>query len=371
MKQKEYDDTIAQLQDRTSDIRSIGQSLVDAWGFDLDSRKPGLAYVDEDGSHVTNLDMACALAKLVEWEPIIVVPWYKAEGPATVTEGQALVSKENRHGKLIGLVSNQHRLKFSMRFIDYNVMTSKEVGMPRTFSLFDDGEWYEGFESFTFKPTEEESQVLAKFAGGSNTVAFDTFIHTSRWPSFYGRPYRLAMYTIQRIADQIKWLKGQLKIMEAKLNIEPEPFPKSERVGEQVSKKVWKFNVETAPLSFEGDYPDLPVTEDSYVSASRLKKRLNKIIEILRFQTRATDYAIWHYIKDRVGEDKLLDWIKTEEREDDGVIPVAGWIKDSAWKVGYQEPPRKKNKKYWCRLDLPHGEFLQFHINQMTVQVSK
>lgn len=371
MKQKEYDDIVTQLSDRSSDIRAIAQDLVNMWGFNLDDRTPGIAYVDEEGTPVTTLDMACAMAKLVEWEPVILVPWYQAEGAATVTEGQTLTSKENRHGQLVALVSNKDRLKFSFRFRDHNVMSEKEVGFYRTFTVFDDGEWYEGFENLQFKPTAEEKQVLAKFSGGSMSVAFDTFIHTNRWPSFYGRYYRLAMYTIQRIADQLKWLDKQIKAMREKLKIEPPPWPKSEKVGASKPKEVWKYNVVVNELTVINDYPDLPLTEVSYEATTRLKKRLAKLQEILRFQTRATDYSLWHHIRKNVGEENIIDWIKSEdEHDDDGKIPMAAWVKEHKWVVGWQDGKRQKNKKYYLRMDLPNDEFLQIHIGKKTVQVA-
>lgn len=373
MDRKTFDGAVANLMNRGTSCLDVINDVLAAWGFDLDSRKPGVAHMMEDGTPVTTLDMVSVLAKLVEWEPVIILSDYKGIGAQTKREDQIVVSKEKRHGKIVGLVSHQDMFNFSMRIFDMMVMGAKDVGDYRTFALFAHGDWNPGFHSIQFKPTQEEAEVLQRIASGSSTVAFETFIYPNRWPSIYGRYYLLAKFAIQRMADELKAVEAKIRMMEEQLKIEKPFYPPREKVGTTEPKTVWKFNMEIiSSHDLSGNYDEglrvYGMDMDSYAALKAYGKALRKKIEVLRFQTRATEYAFFTQIQNRVGEKNLLDWTKRESKDHGDKIPLAAWVKDFSWNVGWQVPPRKANKKYFATLDRDDLSY-RMHINEMTVQI--
>ena len=137
--------------DRSRDIETIIEEVNNWWGFDLYSRKPGVAYRDENGS-TTDLDLSCFLYELARRNAVINIPEYKSMRATKLKEGQALVSKNNRHGQILGLTANKDVFSFSLRIKDMNVINSSGVGDYRNFSITDlDGDFYEGWGNLEFK----------------------------------------------------------------------------------------------------------------------------------------------------------------------------------------------------------------------------
>jgi hypothetical protein len=358
------DKALADIADRGSDVRSLGNDLLDAWGFDLDARRPGVAYVDSAGKQVTDLDMACLLVKLVEWGSVINLPTYRAIGAATRKEGQFLTSKENRHGKIVGIVGNKDVFNFNIRIHDANVVTAHGVGDWRNFQLYHVGTWHEGFRSLTFLPTDFEKELLAKIPSNGNTIVFKHFISPHRWPSFYGRHYLLAKALIPRLADQKKDLGKQIKAIMAELEIEPPPWPKSEKIGDTKPKEVWRFNavVDGTP-ELHGEYAQFPATKGGLEDAQNLKSRIGAIQERLSFQVRATEWAFFERVRKVVPDSDIVEWVAGKSHE--GVEPSKpAWASDP-W-VSWRQSNRHKP---WMQTTV-HGLTLRFQPARKTIQVA-
>jgi hypothetical protein len=362
--QKQFDTALTDIADRSSDVRSLGNDLLEAWGFDLEKRSPGVAYVDSAGKQVTTLDMACLLTKLVEWGSTINVPAYKSVGAATRKEGQVVTSKENRHGKIVGIVSHKEVFNFNFRIHDANVMTSHGVGDWRNFQIFHAGTWHDGLRQLTFLPTEHEKELLAKIPSNGNTIVFKDFISPNRWPSFYGRHYLLAKALIPRLADQKKTLNKQISAIMKELKIEPEPWPKSEKIGETKPKEVWRFTaVVDGVAELKGDYATFPATKAGLEDAQNLKSRLNAIQERLSFQVRATEWAFFERVRKVIPDADIVKW-------------VAGSIHDDkqpsrpSWVLANWESWRQSNRhKPWMEIEV-HGLKLRFQAARKTIQVA-
>lgn len=353
----------ARIKDRAMDTRATGRDLLAAWGFDLDSRRPGVAYVDEAGMPVTTLDMACLLSELVEWGSVIVVPTYEAHGVATKKAGEVVLSKENRHGKIVGVLGHKDRFNFSVRILDMNVMTSHSVGAWRNFLLMTDGVWHDGFNGLTFVPDHAENERIAKIAQFNNTMTFEHLIDPSRWTSFYGAPYLLAKLLITRLADEKKHLDAEIKRVRTALNITTtSSYEPSEKVGEEKKVTVWSCLVEVDGLALTGAYPAVPTTKEGLEEATNRRTRLNGYLERLRFQTRATEYALWLRLNARYTPDQLVPLCNGTVSPEK--IPVAGWVK-TAWTT-FQASKRHAS---WLAIDL-NGYKLRLRCWQSTATVA-
>ncbi len=364
----QFEKRLIQLSDRAFDVRSFGNDLLDAWGFDLEARRPGVAYVTESGTQVTSLDMACLLSTLCEWGSVINLPVYKSLGPKTRKEGQIITSAENRHGKILSLVSNADTFNFSVRIMDMNVMTAHDVGDFRHFLMFVDGDWYDGWKTITFQPTEKEKELLAKIPSNGNTIVFDSFVSPLRWPSFYGRHYVLAKALIERLKDQNKHLGKQVAEIKKALNIEPKKWPAQERVGETKPRSVWKLNVEVLGLSeLHGTYKTFPSTKAGLEDAEALLGRLKAIKERLAFQTRATEFAFFKRVHGLVdgNDDAVIPTLAGETAAT--TLPTPAWIDSGAWELGWRQSNRHKPV---ARLTFNETIALHLKIGRKTIQVA-
>lgn len=325
-------ETIAKIQDRGIDTRATARELLAAWGFDLESRKPGVAYVDESGQPVTTLDMACLLSEIVEWGSVINLPVYDRHGPAMRRASEVVISAENRHGKISGLVSNQKRFNFSLRIEDMNVMSAHSVGAFRNFLLMTDGEWHEGFHSFEFVPDREENKCILKIAQAHNTMVFEHFINPLRWTSIYGAPYLCAKLLIERLGDEQKWLRSEIKeiashLKQATKQADAEDRP--EQVGESKKIQVPVMQVEVEGLELSGKYAAVARTQEALEEAQTRLSKLRRYQEQLRFQTRASEWAFWIRLCERYGQDHLIDLCEGVASPDR--VPRASWAKDRGW----------------------------------------
>jgi len=363
-----YEKMLARISDRTQDVRATAGELLNCWGFDLEARRPGVAYVTEAGTQVTNLDMACILSKLVEWGSVIDLSTYKALGPATKREGEIVTSKDHRHGKILSLIAHSEVFNFSIRIMDMNVMTAKDTGNYRNFLLMHDRQWHEGFRSLTFIPTEMEKELLAKIPSNGNTTVFEHFISPNRWPSLYGRYYILAKALIPRLKDEIKFLKSEINRLIKALSISTEPWPKTTR-GASAPKKVWKFEAEVANVKeLHGDYTTFPTTQDGYDEAKNLNSRLNGFKEQLSFQICATEFSFFEKVlaKCNMSDDDFIAWIG--DGSNSNFIPKAAWVNDKEWMSW-----RKSNRsKPWMsmNIDPDNGLALRWKPGKKTIQVA-
>jgi hypothetical protein len=372
MKQIDFDDTVDKLADRSAVVIGTMNQLLDAWGFDLESRHPGVAYVDENGIPVTDLDLACFMSALAERRAVISLPSYKGMRAATVREGERVTSSENRHGRIAGLTSNQEVPSFGIMVDDANVAVqhedgSEDIGAFRNFLLQGfDGKWNPGWDTIELKPFGLDKEVFDALSNATNTIKFRYFIHPLRWPSFYGRPHLLAMLADVRLSDETRFLKAEAKRIREALGIQPKVWPKSTKVGESKPEKFLAFEAAVDGFELKGEYAPYPTTQDGLDQVMAKQKRYRQIQSQLRFQYRATQFAfLQEALKKQIPEDQLLDWLSgvgdTEPRK-----PV--WVKDKAWERDYKTSDKAKIR--WARMEIQPGLYLRFRVWLKTEQVA-
>lgn len=328
-----------EIQDKSSDICKLIDTVDGFWKYDLFSRKPSPAMYDDAGNLLqsTNLDLATFLYALWDRGAAINIPQYKGWRPKSITEGQVVVSNTNRHGKITGLVSNADLFSFNIRIQDSNVMTTDGVGFPRAFSLTDpNGDWYEGWKTIQFLPTAKENQWLTEAKVWDNhKIVFDHFVNPNRWISFFGQYYFMTKVMIDRLKDEKAHLTNIKKRMEAAGISLPEDsrdeFPeygKSEtEAGQSVKFKCLEVVVDVPDAT--GEYKDYENNQENLIEVySRLRKiRLGQ--EKLSFSARTIEYAVY-----------------SQNRFE--TFPT--WIKNVNWEDGFKEGPRSRTE--WRRLKL-------------------
>jgi len=308
--------------DRSKNIIPIAEAAVGFWSFDLMGRKPAPAYDEAGIFRGTDLDLACVLYEMAEREAVIKLPYYKSATRRATRKDQELTSTRDRHGRMTGLVSNQNFFKFSVRIIDENVVGEDKVGDFRTFSLTDyTGDWYDGWQRINFVPTRKENRFLteSKLWTG-NVIYFKNFIHPNRWVSFFGQYYVISKIVIERLADEIKNLNGQIKKMkEAGITFPEDKAPASHEYeyGETKSVQFESFEAKVyiPELGLKNEFPTTEASQESLVALNEKKKQLSKLKEKLTFMTRATEYS--HY----KNPNRMPQWIKNVQWENDFVEP--------------------------------------------------
>ena len=368
------------VKDRSQDMRVLCTRLMDAWGYNLDDRKPGVAWVDADGVPVTDLDLAAFLTPLVENRVVVNLPKYTSRRAATKREGEWVTSKDNRHGRLTGLTSKQDSFSFGIRIEDMNVIQAKtgadgkteaEVGAFRALLIQDvTGKWYEGWESIDIMPTGLPNDVFQQLSGAAKELRFQYLVHPMRWPSMYGIYYLVAKAAILRLEDEGRFLKKEIKRLREELGIEPPVWPKSEKVGEDEPIKVWAFEATVDGVDFTGEYTPYESTREEFAQAVSLDKRLRGFLEQLRFLTRCTEYSFWTTaVQKNIPANECLDWLKGETAPKSPTLPV--WIKkaNKQWAVGWKEGPTKKI--CWARMEVVNGVHLRWRVWEKTERVAK
>jgi hypothetical protein len=316
------------------DIMAVSQEMLDAWKYDLYTRKPGPAY--KDGTFVgTDLDLAALLYALVDRGAVVILPKYKSRTPATHTEGVHVVDPENRYGKIMGLVSNQSTFNFSVRILDAKVITTDSVGKPRTYNITDEnGDWYEGWEKLNFLPTAAENDFMTTnelFAEQAH-IAFKNFVAPGRWTSFFGQYYLMAKTMEARLVEENAYWRAAIRDMLNEGIRYPSrggrPIDKPLTVTEKGQSKVVKsFQVEV-DVPWMGQYPRIVENEETLVSLTQGLRDRERTLEQVRFLVRVTEFA--YYKKLQSGES----------------FPT--WVQDAAWE-DFKKP---RSKTVWQRLTL-------------------
>jgi hypothetical protein len=354
------------LADRTQTVTSTVNDLLEEWGYDLGKRKPGVAYVDDNGNPITNLDLACFLNEFAKERGTVVLPEYKSRRAATKTEGEILSSKKDRHGRVIGMTSNQKVFSFSITVEDANVMTASDVGKARNFMLQDlDGTWHEGWHSIEFPPTGLREEVHQKFCGDDNIMRFEYFIHPNRWTSVYSEAFRNAKAAELRLADQVRFLKAEVKRLRETLEVPPKPWPKTAKVGQETTTKVWAFESALDGFEMYEDYEVYPTTQKGLEEAQALKKRYEGMLKVLRFNIRASEFAFWKHFQKTVPTQKVLGWLQDGNGEQPG-RPV--WVRDKSWQTGYKTGPRARTT--FARMELEPGVWYRWRVYEKTERVA-
>jgi hypothetical protein len=385
----------------------LAQELLGHWGYDLYARSPRRALLEDGVLRPTDLDLACFLSALADRGAIIDLPTYDIRRPATKREGEHVVSRDHRHGKVLGLVSNKKVFSFSVRISDLNVVykasicigcngkrrvskdlvdffgaepivdenglvacpkcggegrvasadgEEEQAGAPRNFMLVDlNGKWHDGWKSIVFSPSRKENSFLddhSLYTG--NTIFFENFIHPNRWVSFYGKWYLLTKLLCERYRAEAHFYGTEvtrlqdagIKFPETGLGAEKE-WGESEVVGASTSIQVPAFEAE-----IEADLPhSFPAVPDSQAGLVAAKARMNHlrftVVPALSFATRATELAFCN-------KADSFAWLPDSGREH-GLPPFPSWISGAAW-----DHDHKIKRTIWNRLVLgKHAPFVK------------
>lgn len=315
---------MSKILDKSKNINDVINEVWGWWTYDLFNRKPGPAY-DEDGIFIgTDLDLACFLYELAGRRAVINLPEYKSIRPSSRKEGQMIVSKENRHGCLLGLNANKETFIFSVRIKDMNVMSSDSVGDYRNFSITDfSGNWYEGWKKIEFIPNVEENKFLSESRIlENNHITFKNFSHPNRWTSFFGQYYFITKVLIDRLTEEASYFNSEIK----KMLKEGIKFPENEKgiefewphkeVEEGKSIKVKAFQVEIDVPKNNSSFQIYDYNQDNLVRLSNLRRYyIYDLIPKLRFATRATELSYYKC------QQNMPAWLENVKWEKDYVIP--------------------------------------------------
>jgi hypothetical protein len=362
-----FGDAMQRILNREAPIDDLIDTLLDHWGYDMYSRKPGPAYYANGEFNATDLDLACFMSALVDRKAVIILPHYESKRAKTIREGERVLSTKNRHGQVQGLTANKEVFSFSVRIIDQNVVqagtevTPDTVGAFRNFMLVDiDGTWHDGWSRIEFMPSAKENKFLEeKQLWTGNTVVFKNFVHPNRWISFYGQYYLLTKALIDRLEQENKFLNSEVKRLQSKGIKFPvfgegskKEWPHTEK-GESQSVVVKAFEAEI-DLPFYGDFKSALATQEGLVHADTVARVLkNKVLPQLRFATRATELAFY-----KAGcKDKGFP----------------AWISGTSWESNYVE---KGKRTPWERLILTQlfpgqkGIALRYRVYDKTERIA-
>lgn len=315
---------VISILDKSNKITEIIQTVQNFWEFDLFSRRPGPAYID-GVFQGTNLDLAAFLYALIGRNAVINISSYKSFRQTKFKTGQHLVSKENRHGVILGVTANKYTFVFSVKIKDVNVMKSEEVGDYRNFSLTNfEGKWYDGWKKIEFLPTIEENKFITEnriWSEFGNVITFKNFIHPNRWTSFFGQYYFITKLLIDRLAEEAKHLfKETERMLEKGISFPPSDREKVQSfVDKDIDKgksiKVEAFEVEIDVPENDSQFLTYKDTQENLVGLFRLANSYRySIIPKLRFMTRATEFA--HY----TFPNRFPTWIENTKWERDYVL---------------------------------------------------
>lgn len=374
-------DIYTRILDPSDKLEDVIELMKEHWSYDLYSRRPGPALLEDGVLKPTDLDLACFMSALVDRKAVINIPKYELRRAATRREGEHVVSKDNRHGHVLGLVSNKDVFSFSVRMKDANVITTDGegndgVGAFRTFMLVDlNGKWYDGWNKIEFMPSRKENDFLNdKRLWTGNTVFFENFVHPNRWVSFYGKWYILTKILVARLRAEASARRAEVKSKLAgglAFPTEGEDAPKewgeTETVGASKSEKVNAFAAEIdAPIP--EDFAPYPETQEGLIAAQKRATLLSYTeVPILNFACRATELAFANKAKSfsvyMDGSDVQAFPTPPE--------PFPSWISGATWDHAY-----KIKRTVWNRLVLHQsvpflkGLALRYRVHKKTEQVA-
>lgn len=375
-------DVFARIQNPNDDLEDVISMMKAHWAYDLYSRKPGPALLEDGVLKPTDLDLACFLSALVDRKAVINIPKYELRRAATRREGEHVVSRDNRHGHVLGLVSNKDVFSFSIRMNDMNVMTTDHdghdgVGAIRTFMLVDlNGKWYDGWKSIQFMPSRKENSFLEdKSLWTGNEVVFENFVHPNRWVSFYGKWYILTKILVARLRAEASARRAEVKskLADGKLAFPTEgegalkEWGETETVGASKPEKVSAFAAEV-DAEVPETYAPFPQTQAGLIAANERAKRLTYTeVPLLNFACRATELAFANKAKSfsvyMAGSDEPTFPVPPE--------PFPSWITGATWDRSY-----KIKRTVWNRLVLHQsvpfakGLALRYRVYKKTEQVA-
>ena len=374
-------DIYLRICDGDDSVDDIISELKDHWAYDLYSRSPGPALLENGALKPTDLDLACFLSALADRRAVINIPTYKSRRAASYKSNERVVSKDNRHGQVHGLTSNQDVFSFSIRIKDFNVVVtetdgSETVGAFRNFMLVDlEGDWYDGWKCIEFAPNRKENDFLNdKKLWTGNVVYFKNFVHPNRWTSFYGQWYVLTKILVERLRAEVTFRNAEAKAIEAILSPSKDkpafsPRPASDK-GPSEPIIVTAFEAEV-DADIPSTFHPFPRTREGLAFA---KERAHKLqyedIPTLNFAVRATELAFCERAGIVGGLEEGKDVPKPEPGKDVAQIPMAPWISGAKWDRDY-----KIKRTVWNRLVLAQpvpfekGLALRYRVRAKTERV--
>jgi hypothetical protein len=320
------------IRDRSAYIRPIINDVLSWWNYDLYKRKPGPAYYENGVFHTTDLDLACFLYALLDRRAVINLPFYKSQTPTVLKEDEKVISKDNRHGEIIGVEANQNFFSFSVKVKDLNVVGEEEVGKPRNFMIVGyDGNWSPSWRTIDFVPTMKENRfVTENELWSGNQIYFDNFVAPNRWISLFGHHYAITKMLIDRLKEEASFYRREQKrLLDAGIEfpegVGPVPYTPGTKIP-GVKKKLRAVEFQIQYPEFKDEYKPVGDTQHGLLQAYTHQKNLGNAARRLNFAVRATELA--------------------HDRSPDR---LPAWLKNVKWESGYQIPG-KKNK--WDRMVL-------------------
>jgi hypothetical protein len=352
------------------DVIPLAEAYLRHWAYDLHARKPGPALLVDGVLQPTDLDLACFLSALADRGAVINIPEYHAARPTTLSSDEHVVSKENRHGKVIGLTSNREVFSFSVIVEDANVVKLGDerrpdvVGAPRAFMLTDlDGSWRnDGWKTIEFHPTAKENAFLEKNQlWTAEQLVFTNWVHPNRWVSFYGRPYFCTKALVARLSSEATWRRAEQKrllsrgvkfpVLKGRLESGRGGADRQEEPGAPRIVTAFEAEVEAPALSKTFPWKGLPLTQAALVKNAEKEHRIqHELLPKLRLATRLTELAFWQHVRPDHG------YLEGTGHS----FPRPAWVSERWRKV-----VPGGNRKEWFRIDLPHvmaGAALQWRI---------
>lgn len=293
-------DVFARVFDRTAPINDIVGALSEHWEYSLEDRRPGPAILADGNVKPTDLDLACLLATLAKRKAVVILPKYLVSGTKRSTNGQTVISADNRRGQLLRLSSNKEYFSFSALVQDMNVLNADgSLGAPRYFHILGkDGRFHPGWDSIHFVPNAPENDFVKKYGlDVAGQIPFDRFVHENRWTSFYGQYYFLTKCVIDRLEAEAKVIRVEMKRLKT-LDTKAETAPAHWRQDNKDESEV-NFTKRTIAVPVFEVAVDAPVVGEFKYTATALDvakealKDREAALNDLRFAARVTELA-WY-----------------------------------------------------------------------------
>lgn len=336
------------------DLREVVEQIKAHWAYDLYARRPGPALLENGALKPADLDLACFLAALVDRKAVINLPTYQIRRPATRREGEHVVSRDNRHGHVLGLVSNKEAFSFSVRIRDMNVITTDGdgndgVGAYRNFMLVDlDGHWHDGWRKIEFMPSRRENEFLTdRSLWTGDEVVFENFVHPNRWTSFFGQWYILTKVLIKRLRAEAAFRRQEVKDkLRDGLVLKGDEEPEEERGATEEVGAAESIKISAFVADVEAEVPEVfspySMTPEGLKCAKERAARLTYVdVPELQFAVRATELAFA----------KRTDVISRFAEGDPKEPPLPAQI-FPAWITGAKWEQEKVKRTVWNRLVL-------------------
>ena len=322
------------VRNRRSGLDMMIPTVQEWWGYDLFNRKPGPAYID-DQFVGTDLDLSCLLFELSERHAVINIPEYQPVRPKTIQKGYTVLSTQNRHGEIIGLISNKDSFLFSLRIKDLNTMVRRKdpykgvtkisKGAYKNFSLTNlNGELHDYCKCLQFVPTSTENKFLVenKVLSANNNIFFEYFVHPNRWSSMFGHHYVVTKMLIERLKEECVYYQTVIDDMRKKGVRYPKKggyhfgWPeKTHGPGKKV--KIEVFQVEMEFPKHTSTFPSYLYTQDNLVKLTEKRNYWQyTLIPKLQFAVRTVELAYYKY-----GNNRIPHWIKNTKWESNFRVP--------------------------------------------------